>query len=288
MKFVKMHGLGNDFILFPPDTRCTDVNLSHLARAACHRNFGIGADGVILVMKEGTFDAPVKMRIFNSDGSEAEMCGNGIRCLARYVYEHGLVEDETFPVETACGVMTPRVLLRDGKVTGVRVDMGLPSFEHPGLPLPEKGHNRKEYEIQIDEMSFSFIPVSMGNPHAVIFELPENWPVYGAAIEGHLLFPHRTNVEFVRVVAPDLAEVRVWERGAGATLACGTGACAVLAAGVRKGILSRRSRIRLPGGELCVEWPSDASPVFMEGPAEEVFTGTINQEVWTQWTSPGE
>ncbi len=285
MKFVKMHGLGNDFILFPPNALCEEASLSRLARKACHRNFGIGADGIILVATQGTFDAPVKMRIFNADGTEAEMCGNGIRCLARYVYERKLVENETFPVETNSGVITPSVIVQQGKVTGVRVDMGIPRFQHADFPLQEETGNREEYVVHIDEMSFPYTPVSMGNPHAVIFELPDNWPVYGAAIEGHFLFPHRTNVEFVRILALDLAEVRVWERGAGATLACGTGACAVLAAGVRKGILSRRSHIRLPGGELRVEWPSDDSSIFMEGPAEEVFTGTIKQEVWTQWTS---
>ncbi|HSV31800.1 MAG TPA: diaminopimelate epimerase [Atribacteraceae bacterium] len=278
MDFVKMQGLGNDFILMDGKIVASISDLPEFTRQICDRHYGVGADGLILV-DQNAVDQSIGMRVINSDGSTAEMCGNGIRCLARYVYERGIRREKSFPVRTGAGIITPEVLVSDGKVSIVRVDMGKPSFSPVDIFLDDQGMEARagEYNLAVDNRIFSFMPVSMGNPHAVIFELPDSWMVYGAILEAHPRFTRKTNVEFVRIINSREAEVKVWERGAGATLACGTGACAVLVASVRKGLLKREASFHLPGGTLKVAWPNDDSAVLMEGPAEEVFTGTIIQ-----------
>lgn len=286
MRFVKMHGLGNDFLLCTPEMVKPFALSPYLVQKLCDRHFGIGADGVIEVLPSEVAD--VRMRIWNADGSEAEMCGNGIRCLAKFAFERGIVTKSTFRVETRAGIVTPRVLQEKGRVVSVIVDMGKPSFMPSTIPMLVHGENALFVPIRIEDREFTVAGVSMGNPHAVIFEFPENWKHYGSLIERHPLFPHRTNVEFVQVVNPRDIVVRVWERGVGATLACGTGACAAVAAGVERGILDRRVRVQLPGGELHVTWEEGDGHIYLEGPAEEVCTCTLAEEAVEKWILPKE
>ncbi|NSW76286.1 MAG: diaminopimelate epimerase, partial [Candidatus Atribacteria bacterium] len=256
MHFVKMEGLGNDFIVveYSEAERWLSV-MSVLSPRLCDRHFGIGADGVIIV---GTSpEADLSMRIFNADGSEAEMCGNGIRCLAKFAFERGMVKHPSFTVETRAGLIIPQVVVCDGKVEQVRVDMGRPRLTPNEIPVNMEGERVVNAPLPLGKRIFRFTAVSMGNPHVVIFEIPPDWEEWGKQIENHHFFPQRTNVEFVRVVSPTEAEVKVWERGAGATLACGTGACAVLVAGVLNGVLERSAQIRLPGGVLSISWEED-------------------------------
>ncbi|MBC7216809.1 MAG: diaminopimelate epimerase [Candidatus Caldatribacterium sp.] len=284
MRFVKMHGLGNDFLLCTPEMLDSLVLSPPLVQKLCDRHFGIGADGVIEVLPSEVAD--VKMRIWNADGSEAEMCGNGIRCLAKFAFERGMVAKETFRVETKAGIIVPMLLLDRGRVTRVVVDMGEPSFLPSAIPMNLEGEAALSVPLEVEDRKFTVTGVSMGNPHAVIFELPEDWKHYGPLIEHHPLFPRRTNVEFVRVVDPENIVVAVWERGAGATLACGTGACAAVAAGVAQGILRREVRVQLPGGELRVVWKESDNHMYLEGPAEEVCTCVLSEEVVKAWMSP--
>lgn len=263
MKFIKMHGLGNDFILI--DSRkepLEGVNLSELAVKLCDRHYGIGADGLLIAGPSSS--ANVKMRIFNSDGSEAEMCGNGIRCFAKYIYENLDIKKDLISVETLAGVILPSILEYKGKTAIVETDMGEP-------------RDINEAEIKVGDKSFDATLVSFGNPHCVIF-VDDLSNVHiddiGPKIESHKMFPNRTNVEFVQVLSRKEAMVKVWERGAGETLACGTGACASAVAGVERGNLERDVLIRLPGGNLDIEWQKDGH-VILRGPAETVFEGEI-------------
>lgn len=283
MHFVKMEGLGNDFIVVEHDeAERWLAAMPALSPRLCDRHFGIGADGVIIV---GTSPkADLSMRIFNADGSEAEMCGNGIRCLAKFAFERGMVKHPSFTVETRAGLIIPEVVMGDGKVRRVRVDMGRPRLAPSEIPVTMEGERVVDVPLPLEKRIFRFTAVSMGNPHVVIFEIPPDWEEWGKQIERHRLFPQRTNVEFVRVVSPTEAEVKVWERGAGATLACGTGACAVLVAGVLNGVLERSAQIHLPGGVLSISWEEDEH-VYMEGPAHEVFEGKISEGVIQAWMS---
>lgn len=283
MRFVKMHGLGNDFLLCTQEMLESFTLSPLIIQRLCDRHFGIGADGVIEVLPSEVAD--VRMRIWNADGTEAEMCGNGIRCLAKFAFERGIVTEDTFRVETKAGVIVPRVLQEDGRVVRVVVDMGEPSFAPSVIPMRVEGEEALSIPITVGDREFVVTGVSMGNPHAVIFELPENWRQYGPLIERHPLFPHRTNVEFVQVVHRKHIVVMVWERGVGATLACGTGACAAVAAGVAQGILDREVRVQLPGGELLVTWEKATNHIYLEGPAEEVCTCTLAEEAVQRWTS---
>ena len=275
IQFVKMHGLGNDFIMVDCLSHPYGVEqLVGQAAALCDRHFGIGGDGLILVMPG--LNAPFRMRIVNNDGSEAEMCGNGIRCFAKYVYERGLTRDTEFVVETLAGPITPVLLLEDEQVKAVRVDMGEPRLERTQIPMTGPAGTVIDEPLAVADRTFNVTAVSMGNPHAVIFvDDVKHFPVeqYGPLIEHHPAFPRRTNVEFAQVKAPDRLTMRVWERGAGITLACGTGASAVCIAGVLTGRTGRRILAHVPGGDLEVEWPTDAAPVRLSGPVEEVFTG---------------
>lgn len=287
LEFTKMHGLGNDFVLI--DCRTFDPpDLPRLAERICHRRFGIGADQLLLLYPSKVAD--FRMRIFNGDGSEVEMCGNGIRCFAKYIWDRGLSEKRTMKVETMAGIIRPE------EVEGlVKVDMGEPVFDPERIPVGigreftggsrQSGREAEDsnrgpvidYPLRIEEKEFRMTCVSMGNPHAVIFvDNVAEFPVayYGPLIENHSLFPKRTNVEFVQAMGVSEIRMRVWERGAGETMACGTGASAAAVAAHLKEITGRSVAVHLNGGDLSIEWADD-DHVYMTGPAVEVFAGEI-------------
>jgi len=269
MKFTKMHALGNDFVVI--DSRGAQMEgLVALSTKLCNRRFGIGADQMLVL--EDSDKADFRMRIFNGDGGEVEMCGNGIRCLAKYVWDRGLSDKEMLSIETMAGVMKPA---RSGEM--VRVDMGEPELEGRKIPVALDGRV-VDHPIKVDHKDFMITCVSMGNPHAVIFvESVADFPVtfYGPMIENLELFPNRINVEFVEVINKSEIKVKVWERGAGQTMACGTGACASAVASGIKELTGRDTTVHLEGGDLMIEWSQDGH-VFMTGPATEVFEGDIN------------
>lgn len=259
MRFTKMQGLGNDYVYLNGLDGLPE-DLPELARRMSDRHFGVGSDGLICICPSQTAD--FKMRIFNADGSEGEMCGNGIRCLGKYVYDKGLTGKRELTVETAAGLRTLELLVENGRVASVRVDMGSPQV---GEPL----------ELMAAGRSWTVTPVSMGNPHGVLFvDRPEALDLEGLGpqFEHHPAFPQGINTEFVACPTPDRLTIRVWERGSGATLACGTGACAALAAAVVQGRTGRQVSARLPGGVLELSWPSGGT-ICMTGPAEMVFEG---------------
>ena len=274
MKFTKMHGAGNDYVYI----NCFEEQVDdpqQLAREVSQRHFGIGSDGLILILPSQIAD--VRMRMFNADGSEAEMCGNGIRCVAKYAYDHGLVSCQQINVETGNGVLALDLLLgAAGVVEQVTVNMGAPKLTRGDLPMT--GPQQEQVvllPLEVAGRNMEITCVSMGNPHCVVYvDDVETFPVaeIGAVIEQHPLFPKRINVEFVQVLSPTEVIQRTWERGAGETLACGTGASAVTVAGVLTGRTERRITNHLRGGELELEWREDG-PVMMTGPAVEVFSG---------------
>lgn len=278
LRFTKMHGLGNDFVLIDCRDKAVSDQLSafsDLSKRLCHRRFGIGADQALLLYP--SIIADFKMMIFNADGSEVEMCGNGIRCFAKYIWDRGLSNKEILSVETAAGIIRPE---RAGQM--VKVDMGEPVFEPEkipvNLPLAKEGQGEAiDFPLKIQDKEFKITCVSMGNPHAVIFvDDIDGFDVkrYGLLIENHELFPKRINVEFVQVIDSGSLRMRVWERGAGETMACGTGASAAAVASGLKGFTGRRVNVLLAGGELLIEWRED-NHVYMTGPAVEVFEGSI-------------
>lgn len=280
MKFVKMHGIGNDYVFVDCFEQALPAAPHDLAVQIADRHFGVGGDGLILILPSSVADA--RMRIFNADGSEAEMCGNGVRCVAKYIYERGIARRNPLRIETGRGVLTLELDVVDGRVSRVKVNMGEPILEASQIPTLLPGSPVVNVPLRMDDgKELSVTCVSMGNPHCVIYvDRLEDETVarVGPAVERHSAFPQRVNVEFVRVVAPDRVQVRVWERGSGETLACGTGACAVCVAGVLTGRSQRRLQVQLPGGELEIEW-SEAGPVFMTGPATTVFTGEWPGEI---------
>jgi len=272
MEFTKMHGLGNDFIIVEDNGRRTDWNA--LASKLCERRLSVGADGLMVVMPSSAAD--IKMRIFNADGSEAEMCGNGIRCFAKYVYERGIVNKLEMTVETLAGIMRPGLKIKKGKVTEVSVDMGQPSFDRADIPMTGEG---RPFDVDI-EAAGRKVTVSallMGVPHTVV--LTEDVDaieaeLLGPAIEHHAIFPRRTNVNFVQIIDSANIRVRTWERGAGLTLACGTGACASVVAMNKKGLISKKATAHLAAGRLIIEY-LDGGRVFMTGPAQEVYRAVL-------------
>ncbi len=270
-----MHGLGNDFILAEADSFEDAAAFQRYAVQLCDRHVGIGADGLILIGKDP--DQDIFMRIFNSDGSEAQMCGNGIRCAAIYARQNQLVNKDHFSVKTMAGTRCPQIY-RNGETTLVRVDMGEPELNREAIPVKGEGSNTG-IPISAAGQDFSVTAVSMGNPHCIIYvddikAVPlEQW---GPPIETHELFPEKTNVEFIQVRNPREIDAIVWERGAGITLACGTGACAILVASVLNRKTEREAVVRLPGGELNIVWNEADNHVYMSGPAEEVFKGQVN------------
>ncbi len=278
MNFTKMHGLGNDFIVIAGENRLPD-NAPQLAIDLCNRNFGIGADGLVYILPSAKAD--FMMRIINSDGSEAEQCGNAIRCVAKYVYDHGLVDRARteITIETiGAGAQKVQLNTDNGKVATVRVDMGEPILQGTQVPTTVDQDQVIDYPIEVDGREFRFTAVSMGNPHCVIYvddAVHFDLHTWGPKLEVHPLFPRKTNVEFVTVKSRDYADMRVWERGAGPTLACGTGACATLVASVLNGLTDRKATVSLKGGNLLIEWNEEDNHVYMTGPAQEVFKGTI-------------
>jgi len=274
MKFTKMHGAGNDYVYVDGFAEAV-AEPAALARAVSDRHRGIGGDGLILILPSARAD--VRMRMFNSDGSEAEMCGNGLRCVAKYAYDHGLVEKLAITIETGAGVLPVEMFANAaGRVERVRVNMGRPRLSRGEIPMTGRAAERViDQELQVLDRSFRINCVSMGNPHCVIYvDDVASFPVatYGPAIEHHELFPRRTNVEFVQVLSAGEVRQRTWERGAGETLACGTGAAAVTVAGLLTGRTGNRLLNHLTGGDLELTWDG-AGAVFMTGPAVEVFTG---------------
>lgn len=274
MNFVKMQGLGNDFVVMDFTAKEMDRDLKKLAQKVCHRQFGIGADGLILVLPSEKGD--IRMRIINADGSEAEMCGNGIRCLAKLVYELGLVKKPLMEVETLAGIIRPELILDSAQqVTAVKVDMGEPRLGPADIPVLLAGEKIVGQKINVGQKELAITTVSMGNPHCILY-VPDvaKAPVttLGPLVETHEIFPAKTNVEFVEIINRQEVRMRVWERGAGETLACGTGACAVAVAGVLNDKTDRQITVHLRGGDLTLFW-ADNNHVFMTGPAETVFEG---------------
>jgi diaminopimelate epimerase len=274
LKFTKMHGIGNDYVYVSTFDQPAPADPSKVAIAISDRHFGVGSDGLILIEPSARADA--RMRMFNADGSESEMCGNGIRCVAKYIYDHGIAARPRVKVETGRGILTLDIEAEDGKARRVKVDMGPPILQGSDIPTTLPGNPPIEVPIVVDGHSLKVTAVSMGNPHAVVFvDDVASFPVetVGPALERHPAFPRRVNAHFVEVVSPSEVNMRTWERGSGITLACGTGACAVCVAGVLTGKSGRTILAHLPGGDLTLEWPTDDGSVFMTGPATEVFTG---------------
>ena len=283
LKFVKMEGIGNDYVYV--DARdSVPKGLNKLAREVSDRHFGIGSDGLILIRRSKLKDVSHRMQMFNSDGSESEMCGNGLRCVAKYLYDRKLERGEEFPIETGAGVLTVRITPKKGthEAARIRVNMGEPRLLRAAIPMTgEPGEMVTNEPLKIGNREFRITCVSMGNPHCVIFTdkppTDELVHTYGPLIENHKLFPNRTNVEFVFKQSDKLLQQRTWERGAGETLACGTGASAVCVAAVQNGVTGRKVKIKLLGGDLDMEWSATDNCVYKTGPAREVFAG-----VWPQ------
>lgn len=274
LSFTKWQGCGNDFILL--DCLQSDMALdwSALAGCLCDRHYGIGADGLILILPSDKAD--FRMRIFNTDGSEAEMCGNGIRCFAHYVHDKKLCQKNIFQIETLAGVLQPEIIYQNGIIAAIRVDMGTPHLKANDIPVHGYGDEHVIGQpLKADNHSYLITCVSMGNPHCIIFtEKLDLFPLaaIGSIIEHHPAFPQRTNVECVEVIDRTHLRMRVWERGAAITLACGTGACASLVAAVLNGLSERRADIQLDGGTLNIEWNKN-DHIYMSGPAKHIFSG---------------
>lgn len=275
MKFTKMHGCGNDYVyvnLFEEQIE----NPAKVSIEVSDRHFGIGSDGLITIGASEIAD--FRMRIYNADGSEAEMCGNGIRCVAKYVYDHKLTDKTEITVETGAGVKTLQLTVEDDKVTLVRVDMGEPILTPDEIPVVAEGDRVVDEPIVVDDKEWRMTCVSMGNPHAVVFvddvahfELEK----YGPLFENHVRFPKRTNTEFVQIISRNEAIMRVWERGSAETWACGTGTCATVMACILNGLTDNDVLVHLRGGDLRIVYDEKSNHVFMTGPATEVFEGEI-------------
>ena len=275
IKFTKMHGLGNDYVYMDAIHQKIE-NITTLAKFVSDRHFGIGSDGLILICESKVAD--FKMRMFNSDGSEAEMCGNGIRCVGKFVYDKGLTTKQIVTIETLAGIKTLNLNTKDGKVQTARVDMGEPILEASKIPVISEEMPVQNLKLKAIDKEFTFTCVSMGNPHAItVVENVKEFDVekYGKVLEIDKAFPNKTNVEFIEIVDKQNIKMRVWERGAGETLACGTGACATVVACNLNGLTSRNVNIELLGGNLQIEWSSKDNHVYMTGPAVTVFEGKL-------------
>ena len=273
IKFTKMHGLGNDYVYIDAINQKIE-NESSLAKFVSNRHFGIGSDGLILICKSEIAD--FKMRMFNSDGSEAEMCGNGIRCVGKFVYDKGLTNKTTVKIETLAGIKTLILNTKDGKVETARVDMGEPILEAEKIPVISTEKPVKNLELEAENKKFKFTCVSMGNPHAItIVENTKEFDVekYGKVLEIDKAFPKKANIEFAQIVDRQNINMRVWERGA-----CGTGACATAVACNLNGLTDRKVNIELLGGTLNIEWNETDNHVYMTGPAVTVFDGELYEE----------
>ena len=275
MKFTKMQGLGNDYVYVNCMEQMVE-DADETARRVSDRHFGIGSDGLILICPSDKAD--FEMRMYNADGSRGEMCGNGIRCVGKYVYDYGLTDKTSLSVETLGGIKHLFLEVEDGKVSLVKVDMGPAILEPEKIPVTAEGSRVVDEPLQVDGKTFRMTCVSMGNPHAVIYvddvqgmDLEKTGPSF----ENHERFPNRINTEFAHVLDRNTVEMRVWERGSGETLACGTGACAVAVASILNGYTEDQVTVRLLGGDLKIEWDREANKVYMTGPAEVVFDGEI-------------
>lgn len=278
IKFTKMQGLGNDYVYIDAINQNIE-DMSSLAKFVSDRHFGIGSDGLILICKSDIAD--FKMRMFNSDGSEAEMCGNGIRCVGKFVYDKGLTNKTTLTIETLAGIKTLKLNTKEGKVETVKVDMGEPILDPEKIPVISKENPVKNLLLKAEDKEFKFTCVSMGNPHAITeVKNTEKFDVekYGKILEIDKVFPNKTNVEFIQILDKEHIKMRVWERGAGETLACGTGACATAVACYLNGKTNRKVEIELLGGILYIEWNEKDNHIYMTGPAVTVFEGNMPKE----------
>ena len=277
LQFTKMHGLGNDYVYMDAINQKIE-NRSELAKFVSDRHFGIGSDGLILICPSEKAD--FRMQMFNQDGSEAEMCGNGIRCVGKFVYDKGLTKKETITVETLAGIKTLVMTAKNGKIETARVDMGEPILEPEKIPVISNENPVKNLKLEVEDKDFTFTCVSMGNPHAVTFikEDVNKFDIckYGAKLEVNKAFPKKANIEFINVIDDKTLKMRVWERGAGETLACGTGACAVTVAAILNEYTKRAVTVHLLGGDLKIEWNKNDNHVYMTGPATTVFEGKID------------
>lgn len=275
MKFTKMHGSGNDYVY----VNCFEEEIadrSAFAVKVSNRNFGVGSDGLICICPSVVAD--FQMDMYNADGSAAQMCGNGIRCVAKYVYDKGLTDKTELTVETRSGIKTLRLNIEGGAVQSVRVDMGSPELRPQYIPIAEHGRNFINRSVIVGEEEYFVTAVSVGNPHAIVF-VPDvdalDLAVLGPRFENHPLFPERVNTEFVQVIDRNTLKMRVWERGSGETLACGTGATATLVASALNGHTGNTATIRLKGGDLFIEWDRENDRLYMTGPAVTVFDGEL-------------
>ena len=272
LKFTKMHGLGNDFVVLDSVTQLIDLSAAQY-RLLADRHFGIGCDQILLIEKPTRSDADFRYRIFNNDGNEVEQCGNGARCFVRYVHDHGLTDKTEIRVEVPAGIIVPRL----GANGQVSVDMGVPRFEPTEIPFLAEQH-APTYQLSLEDKSIEISVVSMGNPHAVqLVSDVDTAPVAvdGPRIEAHVSFPKRVNAGFMQVLNRGHIKLRVYERGAGETLSCGSGACAAVVAGIQRGLLDKSVRVSTRGGDLAIRWDGEGHSVIMTGPAEEVFQGVI-------------
>lgn len=274
MKFTKMHGIGNDYIYI----NCFEEKIDdpvEFSKKYSDRHFGIGGDGIVMICPSEIAD--FKMRMFNADGSEGKMCGNATRCIGKYVFDNGLTDKTEITLETISGIKYLNLNVKDGKVSSVCVDMGEPILKPSDIPTNFEGENVIDREITVDGKDYRVTCVSMGNPHAVVYVDDVDsldLETIGPGFENHELFPERINTEFVKVIDRNTLKMRVWERGSGETWACGTGACAVLAATVLNGLCDKKAKVMLRGGELEIKWGDNGS-ILMTGPAETVFTGEV-------------
>ncbi len=272
MQITKMHGLGNDFVMYSPKKE-KERDYPALAKEICARHTSVGADGLIIVLPSETCDA--RMRIINADGSEAEMCGNGIRCFAKYVYEKGIVKKTEMTIETLAGVIRPKLVLEQGVVSAVVVDMGKPVFDPKEIPTKIAEGDVLNATVTAGDKTFDVACLNSGVPHTLVFVdkiVLDDVFKYGPMIEKHDLFPKKTNVNFVEVVDRNTIIVSTWERGAGKTMACGTGCCAAAVACARRGLTERSVTVKLEAGDLKIEYLEDET-MMMTGPAETVFEG---------------
>ncbi len=276
LQFVKMEGLGNDFIVLDGESDVRTGKIKEHAVELCDRRKGIGADGVICVLPSQIAD--YRMRIFNSDGSEPEMCGNGVRCFTRYLQEKKLTTKQSVSIDTLAGLIQVQT---QGDL--YKVNMGIPRFSPAQIPVESGDSEFFMKDITAKDTTFKVTAVSMGNPHAVIYsdDLSDELVLgYGPILENHPLFPKRTNVEFIKILSPKEISMRVWERGCGETQACGTGACAAAVSGIVNKLHDNQVTVHLPGGDLFISWDGDReSPVFMTGPARTVFNGTVEVDL---------
>ncbi len=275
LQFTKMQGLGNDYV-YVDCTKKKLENASEVAVKVSDRHFGIGSDGLILINASSVAD--FEMEMYNADGSRGEMCGNGIRCVAKYVYDYGLTDQTHISVETLGGIKYLDLTVEEGRVRQVRVDMGRPMLCPTEIPVIANGESVIDMPIEVDGTEYRMTAVGMGNPHTVVFmEDVDELEIerIGPKFEHHPCFPNRVNTEFVKVLDRNTVKMRVWERGSGETLACGTGACAVAVACILNGLTENKVTVQLLGGDLLIEWDREADKVYMTGPAEVVFDGEI-------------